>query len=205
MAGGGGGGGQGGGSSTPPTETCEVIDLSQPSPQWRRVASMHRPRRHMNATILPDGKVLVTGGSSAPNNDARQAVYAAEMWDPNTEQWTGHGQHAGAAHVPFDGDVLPDGRVLSAGGGRPPARGGQQLQQLRDLFSALSVPRQAPAINSVPTSIGYGQPFTIDCTDANQIWQVTMLRHAAVTHCINMDQRFQRLAFRQDSGSCGPG
>jgi hypothetical protein len=67
MAGGGGGDASGGGSPTPPTATCEVIDLSQPSPQWHPVGSMHWPRRHMNATILPDGKVLATGGSSAPN------------------------------------------------------------------------------------------------------------------------------------------
>ena len=38
------------------------------------------------------------------------------------------------------------------------------------------------------------------CTDVNQIAKVTLIRQAAVTHCINMDQRFQSLAFRRQSG-----
>ncbi len=201
MAGGGGGGdASGGGSPTPPTATCEVIDLSQPSPQWRRVASMHWARRHMNATILPDGKVLVTGGSSAPNNDARQAVYAAEMWDPNTEQWSVMASMKVPRMYHSTALCLPDGRVLSAGGGRPPARAASSYSNCEIYSPPYLFRGKRPRINSAPTSISYGQPFTIDCTDANQIGQVTMLRHAAVTHCINMDQRFQRLAFRRDSG-----
>ena len=54
-------------------------------------------RRQLNATLLPDGKVLVTGGTSAPGfNDPTGAVDAAELWDPATE----NGQRSPAARDP---------------------------------------------------------------------------------------------------------
>ena len=46
-----------------PTATAETIDLNQPSPQWQSAGSMSAPRRHLNSTILPDGQVLITGGT----------------------------------------------------------------------------------------------------------------------------------------------
>ncbi|MGH7752496.1 MAG: Kelch repeat-containing protein, partial [Gemmatimonadales bacterium] len=78
-----------GGNQNPPTNTAEVIDLNAASPSWRFVGSMQFARRHLNATLLPDGKVLVTGGtaSSGFNNPSGQ-VDAAELWDPATENWT---------------------------------------------------------------------------------------------------------------------
>ena len=54
------------GGGDPPTNTAEVIDLNQPSPTWRAVGSMAFARRQLNATLLPDGNVLVTGGTAAP-------------------------------------------------------------------------------------------------------------------------------------------
>ena len=60
------------GGGDPPTNTAEVIDLNASSPAWRQVDSMAFARRQHNATLLPDGKVLVTGGTSGPgfNNTA---------------------------------------------------------------------------------------------------------------------------------------
>ena len=57
---------------------------------------MKFPRRQHNATVLPDGTVLVTGGTrggGGPNNgfnDLRpgQPVHVAELWNPATGEWT---------------------------------------------------------------------------------------------------------------------
>ena len=63
------------GGGDPPTNTAEVIDLNQPSPTWRYVAPMSIARRQVNATLLPDGTVLVTGGTSGPGfNNATTPV-----------------------------------------------------------------------------------------------------------------------------------
>lgn len=102
------------GGDDPPTNSAEVIDLSAATPAWRSVSPMVHRRRQLNATVLPDGKVLVTGGSSSGFDNAAGAVYPAE--DPATETWStmaGFTKYRGYHSVAL---LLPDGRVLSAGG-----------------------------------------------------------------------------------------
>ena len=107
------------GGADPPTATAEVIDLNAATPSWRSVASMSIPRRHLNSTLLPDGTVLVTGGTYGPgHNNAATPVFAAELWNPATETWT----TLASASVPrlyhSAAMLLPDGRVMTNGGER---------------------------------------------------------------------------------------
>jgi galactose oxidase len=86
------------GGGNPPTANAETIDLSQAQLAWVATSPMNFPRRQHNATILPDGTVLVTGGTrggGAPGTaeafndlDPGQPVHIAELWDPETGQWT---------------------------------------------------------------------------------------------------------------------
>ena len=105
------------GGGNPPTNAAEVIDLNQALPTWLSVASMAIARRQANATILPDGKVLVTGGTSGPGfNNTTTPVFEAEMWDPTTGAWSS----LASAQIPrlyhSVAVLLPDGRIFSAGG-----------------------------------------------------------------------------------------
>jgi hypothetical protein len=81
-----------GGSDPPdgvPTNTAEVIDLTDPLPVWRSTGAMAAARRQFNATLLPDGRVVATGGTSVQGfSDPSGAVHAAEAWDPTTDAWT---------------------------------------------------------------------------------------------------------------------
>ena len=102
----------------PANNTAEVIDLNQFSPTWRAVGSMAFARRQLNATLLPDGTVLVTGGTSAPGgNNPAGAVRAAELWNPTTEEWTTLASSSAIPRIYHSTALLlPDARVLSMGG-----------------------------------------------------------------------------------------
>jgi hypothetical protein len=182
------------GGGDPPTATAEVIDLNQPSPTWRMVAPMSIARRQVNATLLPDGKVLVTGGTSGSGfNDATHPVYPAELWDPATETW----QTLASATVPrlYHSAVvlLPDGLVLSTGGNDYPTA---------EIFSPPYLFKGArPTMSSVPSTIGYGQHFSVDSTDATSVTKVTLIRITSVTHAFNMNQRLSTLSFTPGSGT----
>jgi hypothetical protein len=103
-----------------PTNTTEVVNLSRDNPSWRRVSNMAFARRQLNATIIADGKVLVTGGTSGAGfNNAVGSVLAAEIWDPRTESWTTAASMQVRRLYHSTAILLPDGRILSAGGGQP--------------------------------------------------------------------------------------
>ena len=112
------------GGGNPATASAEVINLSEVSPRWRYTSSMTYRRRYLNATILPDGKILVTGGSrSSAFSDPSGAVYNAEMWDPATESWSTMAAMSTSRLYHSTALLLPDGRVLLAGGGGDGAGG----------------------------------------------------------------------------------
>ena len=88
-------------------------------------APMRHARHHLNATLLPDGTVLVTGGSrilSAGNQN--MGVLEAKIWTPmpgpdgptGPGTWTTVAPMAEARMYHATAVLLPDGRVLSAGG-----------------------------------------------------------------------------------------
>ena len=113
------GGGNDAGSDLP-TAAVEVIDLTEPTPRWRPATPMHHRRRQHNATLLPDGTVLVTGGTGGPGfNDvsAGSPVHTAELWDPATDAWTTLAAEAVDRCYHATALLLPDATVLSAGGG----------------------------------------------------------------------------------------
>lgn len=192
-----------GGGEHPPTATAEVIDLRQSGATWQPTGSMAHARRQMNATLLADGTVLATGGTSSPTfNDATGAVLAPELWDPATGTWTELAPMSEPRLYHSTALLLPDGRVLSAGGGRPPAyndpAGDHPTADIFTppyLFTASGQLAVRPTISSAPTSVEYDQTFTVGTPDAASIQKVTWIRTSSVTHAHNMDQRISFPAF----------
>ena len=182
------------GGGDPPTATTEVIDLDADSPSWRYVSSMTTRRRQHNATLLPDGTVLVTGGSSGSGFDNASApVFQAEVYDPAANTWRRlasntvyRGYHATAL-------LLPDGRVLSAGGRN---RRTAEVYSPPYLFKG---PR--PVISSAPDTVMPGTTFTVATPDAARIRKVTLIALGSVTHTFDENQRLVTLSFTAGSGS----
>ena len=74
---------------------------------------MNNARRYPNGIALPEGKVLITGGTKRGNNNGADSVVAVEMWNPASNTWT-----VGASAAHYRGYhsfsiLLPSGVVLS--------------------------------------------------------------------------------------------
>jgi len=95
--------------------------------------------------------------------------------------------------------LLPDGRVLVAGGGRDWARS-SRTKRCRDLFSPLFVQRAAPTITSAPATAQYSSSFVVQTPDAANITSVALVGMGAETHALNMNQRYVPLSFQQTAG-----
>ncbi len=188
------------GGGDPPRNTCEVIDLNAATPAWRSVRAMRYARRQLNATILPDGTVLATGGTSGAGfNNAQGAVLAAEIWNPTSERWTTMASMAVSRLYHSTAILLPDGRVLSAGGGRPAGVNGGADNENAEIFSPPYLFKGArPSITAAPSAAGYGETVAIGTPDA--VSRVTLVRLSTTTHALNMGQSFHELAFSASAG-----
>jgi PKD repeat protein len=179
------------------TNTAEIIDLNSPSPRWQWTGSMAFPRRHLNATVLPTGEVLATGGTGGTAfNDLTLAVHAAELWNPQTGVWTRLASNSIDRIYHSTSILLPDGRVLHAGSGESgPNQRNAELFSPPYLFQG---PR--PVISSAPDAVGYNTAFQVETPDAADISKVSLIRLGSATHAFDMGQRFEWLPFSRIPG-----
>jgi len=185
------------GGGTPTTAMAEVIDLNAATPRWRLTNPMAFRRKALNATLLPDGKVLITGGSSSDIfDDPSQAVFEAEIWDPATESWSTMAPMKTSRLYHSTALLLPDGRVFVSGGGGGGTAVGDVAHYDGEYFSPpylFKGPR--PTIDSAPAGAAHGEQFMVGATDPAGIASVTLVALSSTTHEFNMSQRFVRLAF----------
>jgi hypothetical protein len=191
---------------------ARVIDINGATPQVTPTAPMASGRRQHNLTVLADGSVLATGGNSSGASlvDLSNGVYAAERWNPATGTWTTLAAEAVTRQYHSTALLLPDGRVLSSGGGICGtcdsvgylAKNAQVFTPpylfKRDGSGELA-PR--PVIADAPAVATYSAPFQIATPQAASIAKVGLIRLGAVTHSVNMEQRYVPLSFTASAGS----
>jgi hypothetical protein len=77
---------------------------------WSATTGMQSPRGNHTSTLLPDGKILIAGGTNGPN-----VLATSELFDPISMTYSA----AGTLREPRDlhtATLLPNGKVLVAGG-----------------------------------------------------------------------------------------
>jgi hypothetical protein len=191
----------GGGAST---KDARLVDITGATPQVTPTAPMTFGRRQFNLTVLADGSVLATGGNSSGASlvDLNAGVYAAEQWSPGTGQWRTLASESVTRQYHSTALLLPDGRVLSAGGGicgtcDQVGYLGKNAQIFSPpyLFQADGTPAPRPSIDDAPATTFYGAAMNIATGNPAGISKVALVRLGAVTHSNNMEQRYIPLAF----------
>lgn len=198
----------GGGDDEAPTQIVQQIDLnSSTTPlKWETASNIQTPRRHHFATVLPDGTVLVTGGTKAagfntvgPPNE----VHEPELWTPGNAvtdpgTWTEMAPEKTGRCYHHTALLLRDGTVLSAGSGEwDPSKIAFSHKTAQIFSPPYMFKGNAPTLTNAPTEIEYAEPFTVTVGAGDQIQTVSLVRLGSVTHCVNMNQAFMILEFTQ--------
>ena len=202
------------GGDNPATDTTELIDLSPAgaqlsaacptyAPCWVPGPKMAQARVEMEATILPNGKVLIDGGS-AKDEDAGTASMKAEIYDPATNSFSSAGSNAFPRLYHNVQLLLPDGTVALTGGN--PEQGvfenHIEIYQPSYLFNADGSLATRPTIGAnAPASISYAGSFNVPTPDASTIGSVVLMKAGSVTHSFDMGQRYVGLSFTASSGN----
>src|SRR4029453_9078057 len=134
--------------------------------------------------------------------DLNAGVYPAEQWNPATGQWRTLAAMQITRQYHSTALLLPDGRVLSSGGGICGTC--DQVGYLAKnaeifsppyLFQADGTLAPRPTIDTAPTSTSYGASLEISTGNPPSIRKVALVRLGAVTHSNNMEQRYVPLSF----------
>jgi hypothetical protein len=129
-----------------PGRTVEVIGLgADGSVRVFGAGDMSRHRLHHTATLLADGRVLVTGGFSAGEGSPAGISRSAEIWDPASGRFRLLPHTMATARANHTATRLPDGKVLIVGGysveASPPLA--EIFDPATETFTVLATPAMA--------------------------------------------------------------
>ena len=177
-----------------------VIDFNGATPVWTQTASIDQNRVWGSGAVLPNGKVLVIGGSTV-YNELAGAAYNTQTWDPATGQWTSGATAAHARLYHSNALLVLDGSVLTSGGGAPgPVSNlNGEVYYPPYLYRTDGSGNAAtrPTLAAAPAVYTWNQPLVLTVGAGNTINRVTFVRMGSTTHATNLDQRFLDLPFTQ--------
>ena len=175
-----------------------LIDINSTIPKVTSIDSMKYPRKFHNGVMLPTGEVLVVGGNKSGIKFAdKDSVLPIEIWNPQTKKWREGAEISVPRNYHSIALLMPDGRVLSAGGGLCNCIADHMNAQMYSpgyLFKSDGSLADRPRITVAPKSIKNGQQFTLQ-SDAD-IKKFSLIKMSATTHGVNSGLRYLAPAFK---------
>ncbi|WP_430967345.1 galactose oxidase-like domain-containing protein [Spongiimicrobium sp. 2-473A-2-J] len=186
------------GAGTTPSRICEIFDGTT----FRPVAALTHPRMyHSTALLLPDGKVMVSGG--ADPNDLEPALHQNPNGTP--KRFTPPFTNAAGQEQPYPQSWNgPTYGVIDALGNYTSMALNRKDYEIYQPPYFFKGPR--PVITDVlrnGSSTGqvfYDQQFDITSPDAANITKVAFIRPGGPTHHTDTEQRYVQLDFTLVSG-----
>ncbi len=179
-----------------------VIDVTSGSPSVTATGALAYQRRLGVATVLPNGRVLATGGS-IEWNVMNSVAYDAEIWNPATGQWALGATYTRARLYHSVALLLPDATVMVGGGGAPGPQNNlnHEIFYPPYLFKSDRTEAVRPTITTAPTVVDPGRTVQVSVSHDRPISKVSLVKSGSVTHGWNMDQRFVDLPFNAQGGT----
>jgi galactose oxidase len=180
------------------TTNAHIITIGAPNTVATvvQVASMKNARAFANSVILPNGKIMVTGGENfaVPFSD-NTAVMTPELYDPAANTWTTLPAHTVPRNYHSVALLMLDGRVFTGGGGLcgecETNHEDAQVYNPSYLYTSTGALATRPVIKTAPTGVQIGTNFQIvmdsPCTS------FSLIKFGSATHSVDTDQR--RIAF----------
>lgn len=184
-----------------------IIDITGTTPRLEDLPPMSQVRQWANATLMPDGRVFVSGGSSknllrdAASRDVGQVAYGSEIFDPETLSWSPAAPVSIGRFYHSLTLLLPDATILSTGGGSPGPLTNLNAQVyypgylFKDDGERATRPVIEQAPGALPLVVNPSSTFDLTSPDASRIERVTMVATGSVTHSFDMNQRFVEPTF----------
>lgn len=141
--------------------------------------------------------VLPTEGDGcSPQNNGCYATKALEMWDPSCEEWTTRGEQARPRMYHSTALLIPDGRVISMGGGHSDFAWLQVPEEPNAEYfepTYTNVPGAARPEVSAPDEMLYNSSIEVTVENGIPVSRATIVRLGSTTHGFDMSQRFIEL------------
>jgi len=172
-----------------------TVDLNGATPVVTPTAPMANARSFANSVILPNGEVMVVGGTNvgAFFSDAG-SIYTPEIWNPTTGQWRAVADASVPRNYHSLAMLLPDGRLWSGGGGlygdAVVDHQDAQIFTPPQLFNTDGSAAVRPQITAAPDRIGPGTTFTVNASPGVQYF--SFIRMSSLTHSVSTDLRHVR-------------
>lgn len=186
------------------------VVIATDTQQTSDTGSLNVGRRQHNLTILADGSVMASGG----NTDGTRFVSATggtkvvELWDPASGRWDVMNPMFSDRQYHSIALLLPDGRVLSAGGGICGdcyaigyEEKNSELYSPPYLFADDGSLAPRPRLSSLPEQVNYAQNVVIGASNADSIARVHLIKLGSVTHSQDQEQRLIPLEFERFASS----
>src|SRR5262249_44700051 len=177
-------------------DSAWIMNMSGSTPVFQRTDNVTGGRIWSNLVVLPDGRVMISGGS-AVDNQLTGVDNTAAIWDPATGHWTIEADAAIPRLYHSDTILLADGSVLSLGGGAPGPLTNLNGEEYKPgyLFDVTGAPAVRPVIEDAPAQVQPGTEFTMHVDNPASITTLALMPFGAVTHSFDMSARRLELPF----------
>jgi hypothetical protein len=192
---------------TSATGATELADLRQPAPAYIRSMPLSLPRMHLNAVLLPDRTLFVSGGAiKHEEKDVRPIPrLQSEIYDQATDTWRPGAVASVIRMYHSVALLLPDGRVVTTSGNPPPYgskapwQPPQPNEELRiEIYSPpYTFAPSRPMIERAPEDWRYGTTVDVQTPRPEAILWAEIIRPGVTTHAFDNSQRLVDLPIKK--------